>query len=221
MTPSVGWELVRRGHLRRGLRLTPLAAGAVSVVAFLVSRRGGSPDALGDLRVAALLLTLGSGYVLDDGAAGILQASPYALARRVRLRIAAAAVLLVPAWASLLAGLLRSARPSDRWTLGLGLTVEFAAVLTVVWAIAAVARRRGVDHPGVVTGPALLASLFLMSSLARAPMLVGLGPDWVPAHLRWSAVLAGAAAVLAVAVGDPAADWRRSGERYLKKLGAS
>ncbi len=205
MTPSVARELVRSGHLVRSVRLAPFVPGVVAVVVVLVARRGGTHDAIGDLRVLGLLLALGSGYVLDDGAAVTLQASPYGLARRLWLRIACAAALVVPLWTSMLAYLLRSAPASDRWTLGLGLTAELAAVLAVVWAVATWGRRGGVEHPGIITTPALLAALLLATSFSRAPMLVGLGPQWTCAHLRWSGILAGATCALLAGMRDPAA----------------
>lgn len=205
MTRSVAWELVRSGHLVRSLRLAPFAPAVVAVVVLLVARRGGTPDVVGDLRVLGLLLALGSGYVLDDGAAVTLQASPYGLARRLGLRLGCAAAVVAPLWLAMLARLLPSAPAGDRWTLGLGLTVELAAALAAVWAVAAWGRRRGVERPGIVTTPALLASLLLAASISRAPMLVGPGPEWTPAHLRWSGVLAGATWALVAAMRDPAA----------------
>jgi hypothetical protein len=208
MTPSVAWELVRSGHLVRSLRLAPFGASAAAVVAFLVARRGGTHDVLGDLRVLGLLLALGSGYVLDDGAAVTLQASPYGLARRLWLRIGCAAAVVTPLWMAMLAHLLPTAPAGDRWALGLGLTVELAAALTAVWAIAAWGRRRGIEHPGIITTPALLASLFLAASISRAPMLVGPGPQWAPAHVRWSIIVVGATCVLLAGMRDPAARWR-------------
>jgi hypothetical protein len=208
MTSSVAWELVRSGHLVRGLRLAPFGPGAVAVVTLLVARRDGSPDVIGDLRVLGLLLALGSGYVLDDGAAVTLQASPYGLARRLWLRIGCAVAVVTPLWMVMLARLLPSAPASDRWHLGLGLTVELAAGLAVVWAMAAWGRRRGVDHPGIITTPVLLASLLLATSISRAPMVVGLGPQWTSAHQRWAGVLVGATCVLVAGMRDPAARWR-------------
>jgi hypothetical protein len=208
MTPSVALELVRSGHLVRSVRLAPFGPSVVAVVAVLVTRRGGTHDAMGDLRVLGLLLALGSGYVLDDGAAVTLQASPYALARRLGLRIACAAAVAIPLWTLMLAYLLPSAPPSDRWALGLGLTVELTAALAVVWAVAAWGLRRGVEHPGIITTPALLAVLLLATSFSRAPMLVGPGPQWTPAHLRWSGILAGATCALLAGMRDPAARWR-------------
>jgi hypothetical protein len=205
MTRSVAWELVRSGHLVRSLRLAPFVTGAAAVAAFLAVRRGGTSDVTGDLRVLGLLLALGSGYALDDGAAVTLQASPYGLARRLWLRLGCAAAAVVPLWTAVLAHLLPSAPAGDRWILGLGLTVELAAALAVLWAVAAWARRHGFDKPGIITTPALLASLVLAASIPRAPMLVGAGASWTPAHLRWSGVLIGATCALVAGTRDPAA----------------
>jgi hypothetical protein len=205
MTPSVAWELLRSGHLVRSLRLAPFAVVTVAVAAFLAARRGDTHDVIGDLRVVGLLLALGSGYVLDDGAAVTLQASPYTLARRLWLRIGCAAAVVVPLWTAVLARYLPSAPAGDRQALGLGLTVELAAALTVIWAVAVWGRRRGFEHPGIITTPALLASLLPAASIPQAPMLVGAGAQWTPAHLRWSGIVAGATCVLVAGMRDPAA----------------
>jgi hypothetical protein len=205
MRRSVAWELLRSGHLVRSVRLTPFVTGAAACAVFLAARRGDTHEVIGDLRVVGLLLALGSGYVLDDGAAVTLQASPYNLARRVWLRIACAAVVVVPIWTAVLALFLRSAPAGDRWALGVGLTIELATALTVTWAVAAWGRRRGFDHPGIITTPALLGWLSLTTSIPQAPLLVAAGPQWTEAHLRWSAILASAACVLMAGSRDPAA----------------
>jgi hypothetical protein len=205
MTPSVAWELVRSGHLLRSVRLAPFAPGLAAAVVLLVARRGGTDDVIGDLRTLGLLLALGSGYVLDDGAAVTLQASPYALARRLGLRIGAAVTIVAPLWTLMLARLLPSAPASDRATLGVGLTVELAAALAVVWAVAAWARRGGFEHPGIITTPVILALMLIAASISQAPMLVGPGPQWTSAHARWSIILVGAAAGLLAGMRDPAA----------------
>ncbi len=209
MTRSVAWELVRSGHLVRSLRLAPFVPAAVAVVVLVVARRGGTDDVVGDLRWLALLLALGSGYVLDDGAAVMLQASPYSFARRLWLRITAAAAVGTPLWAAMLAYLLPSAPAADRWRLGLGLTVELAAGLVVIWAVAAWARRHAFDHPGVITTPVVLAALVPAVSMSRARLLVGFGPQWTPAHWRWAGILIVVTAALVAAMRDPAA--RRRG----------
>ncbi|HEV7712595.1 MAG TPA: hypothetical protein VGP16_30665 [Asanoa sp.] len=206
MTPSVAWALVRSGHLVRSLRLAPNVAAVVAVAAFLAVR--GGDEFIGDLRVVGLLLALGSGYVLDDGAAVTLRASPYSLARRLWLRIGCAAAVVVPLWTAVLARFLPSAPGGDRWALGLGLTVELGAALTVILAVATWGRRHGFEHPGIVTTPALLAALLLATSIPEAPMLVGFGAEWTPAHLRWASILVGATCVLVAGMRDPAARWR-------------
>lgn len=209
MTRSVAWELLRSGHLVRSLPLAPFVTGVAAVAAFLAARGGDTHDAVADLRVVGLLLALGSGYVLDDAAAVTLQASPYGLARRLWLRIGCAAAVVVPVWTAILARFLASAPTGDEWALGLGLTVELAAALAVIWAVATWGRRLGFEHPGILTTPALLAWLLLTTSIPQAPMLVGPGTEWTPAHLRWSGVLAVATGVLAAGMRDPAAHVRR------------
>lgn len=201
MTRCVAWELVRSGHLVRSLRLAPFAPGVAAVAVFVVARHGD----LGDLRAVGLLLALGSGYVLDDGAAVTLQASPYSLARRLWLRLGAAAAILVPLWTVVLARYLPSVPAGDRWALGVGLTVELAAALAVMWAVAVWGRRHGFDHPGIVTTPALVAALLLAASIPQAPILVDFGTQWTAAHLRWSGILVGATCVLVAGMRDPAA----------------
>jgi hypothetical protein len=208
MTPSVAWELVRSGHLVRSLRLAPFVSAVVAVAAFLAVRRGDTHDVIADLRVLGLLLALGSGYVLDDSAAVTLQASPYSLARRLWLRIGCAAAVVVPLWTAVLARFLPSAPAGDRWAVGLGLTAELAAALTVIWAVAVWGRRHGFEHPGIITTPALVAALLLAASIPQAPMLVGSGAQWTAAHLRWSGILVGATCVLVAGMRDPAARWR-------------
>jgi hypothetical protein len=208
MTRSVAWELARSGYLVRSLRLAPVVTGGVAAAAFLAARHGDTHGVVGDLRVLGLLLALGSGYALDDGAAVTLQASPYGLARRLWLRIGCAVAVVAPLWTAMLARYLPSAPAGDRWAVGLGLTAELAAALTVIWAVAAWARRHGYEHPGVITTPALLASLLLAASIPQAPMLVGFGAQWTSAHLRWSGVLVGATCALVGAMRDPAARWR-------------
>jgi hypothetical protein len=205
MTPSVAWELVRSGHLVRSLRLAPFMTGAAAVAIFLVIRRGDTHNVIADLRVLGLLLALGSGYVLDDGAAVTLQASPYSLARRLWLRVGCAAAFVTPLWTASLTRFLPSAPAGDRWALGVGLTIEFATALTVIWAVAAWGRRYGFEHPGIITTPVLLASLLLAASIPRAQMLVGIGPQWTAAHLRWLGILVGATCMLVAAMRDPAA----------------
>jgi hypothetical protein len=94
---TVAWELVRTGYLLRSVRLTPFLPAAV--VAVVLMLRGGGPDTVTYARELGLLLALGGGYALDDGAAETLRAGPYGLARRLGLRMGLAVVVVVPLWA--------------------------------------------------------------------------------------------------------------------------
>jgi hypothetical protein len=53
-----------------------------------------------------------------------------------------------------------------------------------------------------------VASLLLAASIPQAPMLVGSGAQWIPAHLRWSGILVVATCVLVAGMRDPATSWR-------------
>ena len=203
MTRSVALELVRSGYLVRSVRVVPLVVGAVAV-ATLWAHPSGVADVTGPLRVVGLVLALAGGFVLDDAAAITLQASPYSLARRLWLRIGCAAAVIGPLWGIALVRLLSHAPASQRATLGLGLTVELAAALAVVWAAAAWCRRRGVHEPGIATAPVLLGLIFVGAAQDTVPMLVGPGANWLIAHLRWTAVLTCALACLVYATRDPA-----------------
>ena len=202
---SIAGELVRTGHLLRGQRRAPLAVGVVTVAVALALHCGGPPTGVNSLRVVGLILVLSSGFALDDAAAPTLQASPYPLARRLLVRIGCAAAMVVPLWTIAMWRLLPAAPTgADRVSLSVGLTVEFAAALAVVWAAAAWGRRRGLAEPGIATAPVLLGLVFLVAVHPRAKLLVGPSPHWLAAHLRWVAVLVCAAILLAVAMRDPA-----------------
>jgi hypothetical protein len=206
MTGSVAVALIRAGHLVRGQRTAPLAIAALAVGGMLALHHVGvAVGGIGSLRVVGLILVLGSGFALDDAAAPTLQSSPYPLARRIGLRIGFAATIVVPLWTLAVLRLLPSGPaggPHGQWSLGGGLTIELLAALAVVWATAAWGRRRGLDEPGIATAPVLLGLAFLASMHPRARLLVGPGPDWLAAHLRWAALLVCAAGLLALAMRD-------------------
>jgi hypothetical protein len=185
------------------VRILPLVVGAFAVVA-LWAHRSDVADVTGPLRILGLVLALAGGFVLDDAAATTLQASPYSLARRHRLRIGCGATVIAALWGIALLRLLPYAPAGQRVTLGLGLTEELAAALAVVWAAGAWLRRRGLDEPGIATGPVLLGLSFVSAAQQRFPMLAGPGANWLSAHLRWTAVLIGAVVCLVYAMRDPA-----------------
>ncbi len=203
----MAFELVRSGHLIRGMRLVPFMVGGGAVAA-MFAHRGGFTEVTGPLRAIGLVLALAGGFVLDDAAATTLQASPYPLARRLGLRIGFTAAVIGALWGIALWRVLLIAAAGQRAALGLGLTVELAAASTLVWAAAAWGRRRGLDEPGIATAPLLLALIFIGGAQQRFPILVGPGANWLTAHLRWAAILTAAAASLAYAMRDPAARTR-------------
>lgn len=182
--------------------MVPLVIGALAIGA-LFAHRGGVADVTIALRVLGLVLALAGGFALDDAAATTLHASPYPLARRLLLRIGCVAAVIATLWGVALLRLLPDAPTGQRAALGLGVTVELAAALAVVWSVAAWGRRRGLDEPGIVTAPVLLSLIFAGAAQPRVPMLVGPGADWLTAHLRWTAVLIGALVCLAYAMRDP------------------
>ena len=188
---SVGGELIRRGHVVRGLRRTPLVAGAlIAGVLLALHGVGRLAGETATLRLVGLVLVLSSGFVFDDAAARILQASPYPLVRRMVLRIGYVAAVGVPIWA------LALVRVQPSLNAAAGLTAEVLAGLAVVWATAAWGRRWGFDEPGVATAPVLLGLLYLPVIIPRARTLA------LP-------VLVGAAVLLILAMRDPAARrWR-------------
>jgi hypothetical protein len=61
-----------------------------------------------------------------------------------------------------------------------------------------------VDEPGIATTPVLLGLVFPSGAHPGLRLLVGPGPQWLAAHLRWAVVLACAVAFLAVAMRDRA-----------------
>lgn len=112
-------------------------------------------------------------------------------------------MVVVPLWTIAAWRLLQAAPASaDRVSVSIGLTVELLAALAVVWATAAQGRRRGLDEPGITTAPVLLGLVFLGTMHPKARLLVGPGPQWPAAHMRWAALLACAAALLAMAMCD-------------------
>jgi hypothetical protein len=55
------------------------------------------------------------------------------------------------------------------------------------------------------------------ASISRAPLLVGSGPQWTSAHVRWSGILVGAIGVLVAAMRDPAARAYACGGRVSRR----
>ena len=184
----------------------------------------GGPPSLAPIRMAAVLLCLGASFMLDDEAGVTVEPAVASLAVRRGLRLALGLLAIGAAWAATLVVASGSAhRGVEAGSLpAAGLTLEAAALLAVTLAAGAVATRSlGHGNGGVAAGPMLLA--FVAGAVAIRPywsLFPGgrIDPEWVPAHLRWTAILGGATIVLVWTSLDPA---RRSaaarGRRWIRR----
>lgn len=200
MSPLV--QAAARALPRRALSLHLAAAAALPAAAW-----AGLDDdrtAVAVLRGVAVLLAAALALAVDEAGAALLDASPTPLRQRLAARLLVCAAAATPLWAAALAA--AAARGA---TVPVGaLTVELAALVAVgLVAPAALRRWARVAQPALVTGPLLLAGLLGAAHLpAGAALLVStpLDPAWADAHLRWSLLLLGALAGLALAARDPA-----------------
>jgi hypothetical protein len=211
-------ELVR--PTARSMRWLPLIGSGLvgAVIVFLQTRQscalegGGSCVDLGTrismVRMAAVLLAVGAGFVLDDPTEDSTAHLPVSLLLRRAVRIGFVLPLLAAFW--VLSMWLAARTLDDPGSFPNGdVMLEAAALAAVALALAAatapfVPERLG----GVAAGPALLGlvvgALFLPSDISiwvQEPAL----DRWNGAHEAWGWVLLGAVAVLAFASRDP---WR-------------
>jgi len=192
--------------LLRSVRWQPTVAAAGIAALVLAVRRdhlGHPAQAVLVLRVVALLLAVGLAFALDDRSRRTVQSVPAPAWWRAAGQVSVALVPALAAWIAALGWV--STRTGDLPVLGLSL--EAAALAAVGLALAAgLVRWRELLDPGAVAGPALLVSGLMTAQLPdRVALVVGPGPAWAAAHLRWSALLAAAVAVLLLALRDPAA----------------
>ena len=147
---------------------------------------------------------LGVLFVLDDPAARIIEATPVSWRYRLTLRALVALMIAGPAFLALDAVL------APGVGIGVGVGVEAATVLAIGLVGAAVAFRYwDVCEPGLVTAPIVLGFVGALAFVpARWALVVGPGPQWPAAHLRWAGVLLAAAGLLVAASRDPAAHRR-------------
>jgi fluoroquinolone transport system permease protein len=192
--------------LLRSVRWQPTVAAAGIVAVILGVRRdhlGHPAQAMLVLRVVALLLAVGLAFALDDRSRRTVQSVPSPAWWRAAGQVSVALVPALAAWIAALGWV--STRAGDLPVLALSL--EAATLAAVGLALAAgLVRWREVLDPGAVAGPVLLVSGLMVTQLpVRVAVVVGPGPSWTAAHLRWSAVLAAAVAVVLLALRDPAA----------------
>ena len=199
--------------LLRSVRWQPTVAAAGLAAVVLVVRRdhlAHSAQAILVLRVVALLLAVGLAFALDDRSRRTVQSVPPPAWWRAAGQVSVALVPALAAWIAALGWV--STRAGDLPARGLSL--EAAALAAAGLAVAAgLVRWRDLGDPGAVAGPVLLVSGLMIAQLPeRVALVVGPGSGWTAAHLRWSALLVVAVAVLLLAVRDPAA---RSPLRHL------
>ncbi|HWH35330.1 MAG TPA: hypothetical protein VNT56_08440 [Acidimicrobiales bacterium] len=193
----------------------PLFGATVASVGLLWALLHRNPEStastLAGLRLAALLMSTGAAFALEDPAASTLASSPTGLRARQGLRLGLLLLTLAALWtavaaaAAVLAGVAPSALPLGAATL------EAVAMLAVALAVTAAASRTA-DGRGGVTGSSalLLAMLAALLGQQRWPRHLTVfpfepsDPAWELAHTRWFGVLVGAVVVLAAACSDPA-----------------
>lgn len=199
----------------RGMAWAPLLGATVASVGLLWvllhPNAGSTASTLAGLRLAALLLSAGAAFALEDPAASTLAPSPTSLLARQALHLGLLLVTLAALWtalivvASVLAGVALSALPVGAATL------EAVAMLALALAVTAAVSRTG-DGRGGVAGSStlLLAVLAALVGQQQWPAHLTLfpfdpsDPAWALAHARWVWVLIGAVVVLAAASSDPA-----------------
>ena len=193
--------------LLRVVRWQPVGVLAVVAVIALAVTTGWRTEppqfrpAVWTVRLVAVLLALGAGFLLDDAAASLTASVPMPLVHRVGLRVLLLAALFGPLWAAIL--FVVRARVSDL-PAG-GLTLEFVTMVALALAAAAIAARVGIPEPGLIAGAVVAAGAMVAFVVGQRLILLSLRPqDWLLAHTRWAAVLAVCLLVTAVALRDPA-----------------
>ncbi|CAN5263734.1 ABC transporter [soil metagenome] len=213
-------ELVR--PIARSIRWSPLVISGASgaIIVYLQARdactlegAGGSCVGLGArisiVRIAAVLIAIGAGFILDDPTEETTAHQPVSLLLRRFTRIAVAAPAVLTFWWLSMALAVRTLDDPASFPKG-AVSVELAAIVAVALALAAVAtpfvpERMG----GIAAGPALLG--FVVGLLLLPPRLNLFVNDpmherWSGSHEAWWAILVLAALVLLLSSRDP---WRR------------
>jgi len=219
--PTVPRRPVALGELFRLypklLRWTPALAASLTVVLLLVWKQGalGSTEAgVWMLRGAGLIMAVGTVFLLDDPSSNITNSSPTPL--RVRSGTRLLLVCMTVFVGCLPAIILTSRRVSVEGE-SLGVVLEIAAMVCVAAAFSLTMQRWfGLSEPGQFAGIGVVGTLLGAQLVgARWPMLVGPGPQWEAAHLRWAVVLLFAALVVLWQLRDPAATtWRAAVSRH-------
>jgi len=202
------WVLVRSPRL---IPWWHLGLGLIAASSLAATRRNPYPDDLVfGLRVAAVALAASAAFVFDDPAVNVMDGKPVPLALQRIARLTLALPVIVAGWLVLLDWMEAGLGPIDERAMEtlprLALSLEFAALLGIVWAVATLAMRTGQDSGGNVAALTLLTIVVVLIllperwSLFPSPAVAPLPGEsasvrweaWVDAHRRW-AVLATAA----------------------------
>ena len=190
--PAVSRELLGSGALGRALRWQPVALAAAGAVAVGV---GDIVDGgLATLRVAALLLAVGVGFLIDDASAVSSGAAPFSRAHQATLRITVGGVAVTVAFTAM-------AVPERGAGVSVvsGVALEAATLVAAACAAAVIAQHRfDAAEPGfagVCVVAAVVATAFALPQ--QWALMPSAGPEWRDAHLRWAGLLALCMAALA------------------------
>jgi hypothetical protein len=178
-------------HLIRSVRWQPVVAAAALAGAV------GRVEASVDGTTLALLVALGTAFVLDDPAAVTLASSPSTLSWRRGVRLAFVLSLLALLW--LVVVIVAEQPVATAWN---AVALQLAVMVAIVLAVSGAAVRRSSDGSGgTAAGPALLGFVVIARVL---PGRWAFFP--VQVHERvWVATLVAAVVVLLVSSRDPAA----------------
>lgn len=164
------------------------------------------------LRIAAVLLCMGSAFILDDPTEDTIGHVPTPLVLRRGLRVMLLLPFLTVAWAGLvlLAGRVAT---RDSGSLPVGdLTLEAATLLVIALTAACVGARFTSDRLGGVVGaPILLACVALAMFLPAQYKLLLTSvsdPRWDHVHDLWTFGLIGSGALLLLLNRSPGGSWK-------------
>ena len=198
-------ELAVAGVLPRVTRWHPVLAGWLLSAALLAWKADDVQHAAAAvtlLRAVAVLLVTSVVALVDDAAANVLAPVPVPLAWRYGVRSGLAAAAVAAPWAAALLWV----RPGRLFA---ALTLECAAMTAFALAVAnGIAHWSDARDASIAAGPAVLGVVILAVFLPpRWAMFAAPGDGWRDAHLRWTAVLGLALAVLLLTLRDPARRW--------------
>ncbi|MFE7117575.1 ABC transporter [Streptomyces sp. NPDC057654] len=198
----------------RATRTAPLAVAAAA--ALLLS---GGPALAGGLemtdvallmRSGAVLLALGSAFILDDPAARTTEVVPVPRWLPRALRAALAVLVTGAAWGGVVALGTLATTPAERPLLPAGgMTLEALALLALALALAALGLRLTPGSGGALAAPGMvlcvLAAVLLPLPDSAQPFAQPLSPGWDTSRWTWTVLLCATTATAAILCREPSA----------------